>query len=278
MTARPILVASDLTSRLDRVIERCAMFGAPLLLVHVAGRSPPEPATCERLEALARGDRRDPAQVAEVEILHGSIPDAVTRYAQERDCGLIATGIASFDSAKDYLLGTTVDEIVQRSRQPVLVVKRKPRLAYENIVVATDFSPCSARAVRTAAALFPETGIRLLHACSPPFPMFLDPSEMGPFVRDQSESEMPALVAGFEPEIGSRIYSEVALASLEMLLDEHQVLGRCDLLVLGTRGRAGLARVVTGSRASELLTRSTCDVLMVRETPLCRCQCSQRPT
>ncbi|NJR80686.1 universal stress protein [Sphingomonas corticis] len=128
MTARPILVASDLTSRLDRVIERCAMFGAPLLLVHVAGRSPPEPATCERLEALARGDRRDPAQVAEVEILHGSIPDAVTRYAQERDCGLIATGIASFDSAKDYLLGTTVDEIVQRSRQPVLVVKRKPRL------------------------------------------------------------------------------------------------------------------------------------------------------
>jgi len=43
------------------------------------------------------------------------------------------------------------------------------------------------------------------------------------------------------------------------------MLGRFDLLILGTSGPADLARAVAGSRASDLLTLSICDVLIVRE-------------
>lgn len=52
---------------------------------------------------------------------------------------------------------------------PVLVVKQRPRSGYSTIVVATDFSSCSRRALATAGALFPAVPIHLVHAFHVPF-------------------------------------------------------------------------------------------------------------
>jgi nucleotide-binding universal stress UspA family protein len=265
MTVQPILIASDLTSRCDRVIERCATMDAPLILAHVvAGCAKVKPDVRARLEAIARADLRPASLVDEIAILSGTIPEALTRFAAERQCSLIATGVASFDSPKDYILGTTVDYIVRYACQPVLVVKRRAKEPYASAVVATDFSTRSAKAVTSVARLAPGARIRLLHTCNPPFPTFLDSAEMTPYVQNVSEQEMTSFMSILPVDVRSRVERKVAVDSLETLLHEDQVLGRCDLLALGTRARGGIGRAILGSRASDLLTQAICDVLIVR--------------
>lgn len=266
--SKPVLIASDLTSRSDRALGRAQLLGNALILAHVvAGEERLTDKARARLHAIACEDLDDAQLVSEVLIVSGSVPDTLARLAAERGCALIATGIASFDSPKDYILGTTVDFLVRRASVPVLIAKRKLRHPYRSLIVATDFSSCSRRALEAATRLFPEAQIRLLHACTPPFPSRLDPDEMTPYVRDEREREMRTFVAALPSDMQERIESEIEVGSLAGAIEERRAAGRCDLLVLGTHGRGGFVRAAIGSRASELLTSSLSDMLMVRELP-----------
>jgi nucleotide-binding universal stress UspA family protein len=51
----------------------------------------------------------------------------------------------------------------------------------------------------------------------------------------------------------------------EILLVAQEI--RCDLIVMGTHGRTGLGRMLSGSVAEEVLRRASCPVLTVK-TPL----------
>jgi nucleotide-binding universal stress UspA family protein len=51
---------------------------------------------------------------------------------------------------------------------PVLVVKQRARSAYKNIVVATDLSDTSRRALQVAMALFPDRRLGVLNAYEAP--------------------------------------------------------------------------------------------------------------
>lgn len=260
--SKPVLIASDLTSRSDRALGRAQLLGNALILAHVvAGEERLTDKARARLHAIACEDLDDAQLVSEVLIVSGSVPDTLARLAAERGCALIATGIASFDSPKDYILGTTVDFLVRRASVPVLIAKRKLRHPYRSLIVATDFSSCSRRALEAATRLFPEAQIRLLHACTPPFPSRLDPDEMTPYVRDEREREMRTFVAALPSDMQERIESEIEVGSLAGAIEERRAAGRCDLLVLGTHGRGGFVRAAIGSRASELLTSSLSDVL-----------------
>lgn len=263
-----VLIASDLTSRSDRALGRAQLLGYTLILAHVvAGEETLSDTRRARLHHIAREDLDDAPLVSEVLIVSGSVPDTIARLAAERRCGLIVTGIASFDSPKDYILGTTVDFLVRRASVPVLIAKRKPRHRYRSLIVATDFSSCSRRALATGAQLFPKTHIRLLHACTPPFPSRLDPKETTTYIHDQREKEMRAFVRALPSSLQERVEPRIEIGSLGSAIEEHRAAGRCDLLVLGTHGRGGFVHAAVGSRASELLTSSLSDVLMVRELP-----------
>lgn len=262
----PVLVATDLTSRSDRVVERCLILKRPVILAHVAGgQNDLSDELTARLENIAREDLPDADRVPEIVILKGQVPEALASYAAERGCTLIATGIASFDSPKDYIFGTTVDYLVRSAVVPVLVVKRKARGEYRNLIVATDFSGCSRRALECGAQLFPDAQIRLLHACSPPFPAFLDPEEMTPYVVGEREADMREFLKLLPSDVRGRVEPQIVVGSLAVAIEEHRAAGRCDLLVLGTHGRSGFDHALFGSRASEHLAYSLSDVLMVRE-------------
>lgn len=262
----PILIASDLTSRSDRVVRRSRLIGGPLILVHVVeDEARLDERTCSRLKQIAYEDLADAEPVSDILIVAGRVPDTIARLAAEHGCRLIAAGIASFDSPKDYILGTTVDFLVRRATVPVLIVKRQPRAQYGSLVVATDFSQCSRRALETAAELFPDAQLRLLHAFSPPFPTRVDPAETIPFIRGEREEQMHEFLGFLPSHVRERVQPEIVVSALEAAIDDHRAGGRCDLLVVGTHGRSGVDHALFGGRASALLTSSLSDVLMVRE-------------
>lgn len=84
--------------------------------------------------------------------------------------GLIVTGVARNEALSRIVLGSTVDALARRSPVPLLVVRSRARAPYREVVVASDFSPSSRRALETAAVLFPDAGFTLFHAFGNPYP------------------------------------------------------------------------------------------------------------
>lgn len=70
----PVLIATDLTSRSDRVMARCLLLKRPVILAHVAGgQDDISDELIARLENIAREDLPDADPVPEIVILKGQV-------------------------------------------------------------------------------------------------------------------------------------------------------------------------------------------------------------
>lgn len=147
---------------------------------------------------------------------------------------------------------------------------------FERILAATDFSPASQPALDEAQRLARECGatLTILHAYQVPAlasvpeapPGVYPPSLYDDFARAVKASE------------ASRLQSAVARARaggidarglLREGLPDEEILAaaeseKADLLVLGTHGRRGPSRLLMGSVAARVVSRSTRPVMTVR--------------
>lgn len=271
---RPIVLATDLTSRCDRAFDRAVLLArawdVPLFILHVVERATGERRW--RREDLREAIRRDLSQDAgdndielNIAIMDGDVAKATLSLAAEKDCGLIVTGTARHDGMMETNLGSAVEAMVPRSPIPVLIVKRRPRSEYLRIVVGSDFSDPSARAVLAAAELFPSAETTVLNAFSEPGSKWIDSES----ARDQVEDLQKKLAREFEEAIatagtapGRREYviehGKPADVVCDFIADRD-----IDLAVFGTHGRTGLHKALIGSVAESLMRSVDCDVLMV---------------
>lgn len=150
---------------------------------------------------------------------------------------------------------------------------------YKHILVPTDGSKLSLKAIRTGARLAGALGAKLtlVHVVAPYMPpLYGDPIGYAPPILDPAEykasverSAKRILSEGTRTAAGQA--EGLALAEV-MVTDEHPweaVLNtvrrkRCDLVVMASHGRRGLAGVLLGSETSKLLTHSKIPVLVCR--------------
>jgi nucleotide-binding universal stress UspA family protein len=136
---------------------------------------------------------------------------------------------------------------------------------FHNILVATDFSASSRRALVDALALPSQGDVRLcvahvrtqesqhLHLENPPT---LNQEQL------EDERPMKAFVGNLDPEhkIKTVFLPKGAVAEMvTSLIRESEI----DLLVIGTRGRGGIRKLAVGSVAEELLRVAPCPVLTI---------------
>ena len=142
---------------------------------------------------------------------------------------------------------------------------------YRHILVATDGSPFSASAVRTAAALAAALGAKLtgLHV-------------IAAYAPGSSRMALASL-AGYERAL--RKEKEHALGALRLEAGEHgvkpgvvSVVGgepwraiidtakkrKCDLIVMASHGRSGVSGFLLGSETSKVLAHAAVPVLVTR--------------
>lgn len=268
---KPVLVATDLSARTDRAVDRATHLagemGARLVVLHAIEpeswlRSRPEQAEREIRSALP-----DPA--ADVDILPalGPAPTVIVEAADSANCGLIVTGVARFNQLGDYLVGTAVDHVVRHASMPVLVVKQRPRRPYRSILVATDYSASSLQALHTAVELFPEAAIDVVHAYHVPYEGWLKSDEVREDVTREAQEELDAFIAeaGLSAEARARVSARLVYGETHTVLSNTAHESEADLLVLGTHGRSGFVAAMVGSMAESLLRCTHLDTLMVRE-------------
>jgi nucleotide-binding universal stress UspA family protein len=134
----------------------------------------------------------------------------------------------------------------------------------KRILFATDYSDAAKRAQSYATSLAHRFGAKLLvvHAKEPP--NYALPPESWRSADDIDARELQELQKSLHksfPDLKSEFHvgEGSAWQVVEAILKNDNV----DLIVLGTRGRTGFAKLVMGSQAEKILRRSLCPVLTV---------------
>lgn len=187
---------------------------------------------------------------------------------------LVVVGSRGYGTIESMLLGSVSAEVVDHAPAPVLVARGS---GLARIVLGWDGSACAMRAahlLRTWPA-FSGAHVRVVsvadvetpwwsgfpEAVAPEMvPMYAEAVDASRTHYDDLARDMTAqlrdsgLAAEPDRRDGDAATEILAVAST----------ARADLIVIGTRGRTGLARLLLGSVARNVLQHATCSVLIVR--------------
>jgi nucleotide-binding universal stress UspA family protein len=285
--ARPqrIFLATDLSARSDRALARAAQLAgawqSELIVAHAV--HPAEVAERDRLmgdgpswrrpeswtQTLQRRLNADLAAEgiqARSKVLVGSAATAVQQAVNDDEAGLVVLGVAKDARMERIQLGSTVDALVRGSRVPVLNVRSRARGPYRHVVIATDFSEHSMNALRLAVSWFDGARLTLFHAYMPPGASSSAGSTADDSWRATITQEATAHLARAElpAPAAASLQRVIERGQTETLLADYVASADVDLVVLGSHGRTGIARVLLGSTAENLLHSLDCDTLVVR--------------
>jgi nucleotide-binding universal stress UspA family protein len=232
-------------------------------------------AFAERNVADARARLERDGLTVEGAALIGRAAIAIVDQARAMEADLIVIGSRGHGTIESMLLGSTSAEVIDHASVPVLVA-RDSRI--DRVVLAWDGSACASLAAdlvrcwpvfsRSAIHVvtvsdsgvpwwtgFPEPGSPEL------MPMYLDSANARRHERDELAHAMCGRLtaAGLSVEEDRR-EGDAATQILAAARD-----ARADLIVMGTHGRTGLARLVIGSVARNVLHHASASVLVVRE-------------
>jgi len=282
---KTILLATDLSSRCDRALDRAAhlarLWDAHLVVLNVIehDENPLEqrrefdlpswrrlPDRTSVVSAQLRRDMREELKSVEIRVVEGETVGTIHAVAREIGADLIITGIARDETLGRSFLGTTVERLARQTPTPLLIVKSRLR-PYGEVLVATDFSSPSQHALTAAARFFPTSSLTLLHAWEIPFAGFLDRPN---FRREWSEMEKETcdkFMEASQLNSDQRRHLQVLLehGRPEAIIRAYMHDKLVDLVVVGTHGQGGLFDVRLGGTAKRILEAAPNDVLLIRE-------------
>jgi nucleotide-binding universal stress UspA family protein len=289
---RKVLLATDLSARGDRALERAiALAGATrahLVILHVfeevedtnltygshlvpSWRAPPDAIEIvkERIRRGLHADFGDAVERATVLVLEGEPADVIEQVVARDSIDLVVTGIAreGLFARRPVILGRTVEKLLRRVGIPILIVRNRPRGPYEHILVTTDFSDASANALQVAVSFFPNQTLNLMHAFEVPHAgKSTDlPLQIESFKYTRDTDLAGFVTAAVLPEDARRrIVRLVEYGQPARLVRDYVRNRGADLVVLGTRGRGTVMEVLLGSTAKSILETLPCDALVVR--------------
>jgi len=149
--------------------------------------------------------------------------------------------------------------------EKVILETPNPTAVFRQILVATDFSQASRRALSSALRLASGTDSRLsvIHVVHPDwrYEMLDTPPELD-LENSDEQLRLRTFVDDLQPgcEIEATLIKSgpVARTVVSVIADMG-----ADLLVIGTRGRGGLSKLALGSVAEELMRISPCPVMTI---------------
>lgn len=273
---RTVLLATDLSSRCDRALDRAMalarQWDTPLVVLTVvepdASRKVDASSAHRRVSAYNR-IRRDIASSdadlpVEVMVREGDVSEQIAAVAEEIGCSLIVTGTARSELFGRILLGSTVERLSRTSQLPLLTVHNRVHGRYTRVVVASDFSPSSRHALETIRSLLPDAPPILFHAFDVPFLGLMDTQRDE--VVAQAQAEAVEAAAGFLRDAGHPgLPVVVAHGDPAARLREHAQTHDIELIVVASHGRSAIYKVLIGSIARRILETAPCDTLLVPE-------------
>jgi len=285
-----ILAATDFSRSAAIAVRRAAELaraaGARLELMHVLPAEPiPTSWTAVRDvlgfdSATIRADAMDRLRRAagrvhaehelpvEPHLVEGKAHAVIAGRASAIGADLVVVGAHGEHFVLDVFIGTTAQRVQRLSAVPVLVVRQAPFHGYEQVLIATDFSPASAVAARAASRYFPDATFHVLHAFETALEGRLGVNDAAienyrRQVGDLALEELKTFVrdVGLERRAGS---VKVRYGYAPTRIKERATELDADLVVLGAQGKSWLEIGFLGSVSEHVAAESSSDVLLVR--------------
>ncbi|HEU4572726.1 MAG TPA: universal stress protein [Candidatus Limnocylindrales bacterium] len=255
------------------------LFGGPWPVGATLDPLAVETEAIEQLEGVLRAEvERTPSEIQPTSTLRRGRPAAeIVAEAAAWGADLIVVGSRGHNALSTLLLGSTAEEVIDRSPVPVLVA-RLPHL--RRMVVAVDGSPAAEAAVDFVTAHLPGTEAEaiVVDVAPPAYPWWLGlgAADAGTYervlsatdaIRDQGRAAAEATARRFADD---RFTTEVehragdAADELVRVADERGA----DTVVIGSRGQRGVVRLVVGSVARQVLRHAPQSVLVVHPTAI----------
>ncbi|MBL8954480.1 MAG: universal stress protein [Myxococcaceae bacterium] len=289
-TFTKVLCATDLSAAADVALKQAAtvagLYQAKLVVFHALpsalASTPLFPqdslaanegfVALERrvLEALHARVAAVAGRGAHVEVVLGTgSPHAeIVRTAENAKADLIVVGGEGAPNVARAVLGAVAERVIRYAHAPVWVARTGPDVG--PVVAGTDFSAASNAAVDIAVEYARRAGakVTLCHALSveklvpPPGPAVEQPAfptwtvEDVVRLRGAATQKLSALV----PDAELVVADERPGAALPALASKR--LAR--LICVGTAGHTGLARILLGSVAEEVVRHAPCPVIVTR--------------
>jgi nucleotide-binding universal stress UspA family protein len=287
-----LLATTDFSAPARHALERAAQLaathpGAQLTLTHVVSASmlarlrgvmrAEAPAMEARLadetqQALTELATRLGTQYAcpvDTRLAQGSALEAITDLADELQSDLLVMGARGANFVREFLLGSTTERVLSRTRRPVLAVKHRPQGAYRRVLVPVDFSAHALAAAQTAHRWLPDAEIVLLHA----FEVDIESTLRFANIAEEQiheyrvrarEDALDAMVQFVDRlSIPSQQLTRLVVhgAPTRCILEHEQSLD-VDLIVMGKHGQSTLEELLLGSVTKHVLAYSSSDVLV----------------
>jgi len=240
---------------------------------------PLERAACAQLEErLGQEVQATPADLRPTSVLrHGRPATEIVAEAVAWKADVIVVGSRGHGPLSTILIGSVSEEVVDGSPIPVLVARRP---AVRRVLVAVDGSEAAAAGVAFLASGSAFHGVEttVLNVTPTAYPWWLGvgvaDGDTYQALLDASTAAARAQQAAAEratrvltdagiPAIGRRRAGDPA-EEIVREAAEHDA----DLVVIGSRGRTGVTRLVLGSVARQVLRHAATSVLVVHEPAL----------
>ncbi len=301
-----VLLVTDGSVEAERAsraaVELADKTGSELHLVHVWSVSlyyHPErhgyPAQYEKQRKEARRQLDEQVEkiitaggvVAEAHLAIGAPDEEIVATAEDIGAGLVVMGSRGLSGLRRSLLGSVSESVVSHAHCPVLVVRkelgREARAGQREveevsifptkILVATDGSPSSARAVQEAVDLAHATDSELHVVHVMPVSTLYSSADMvlaaGVPLYDESRQKAERVLA----EDVERAKDAGATMAEAHLLEGKPDAGvvalaeeiEAGLIVVGSQGFGALARALVGSTSTSIVRHAHCPVMVIRD-------------
>ncbi len=272
-----ILTATDLSAHSSRALARAFQMAADthaeLKILHVGDDDGLEVARTQLAVELERNRAWSGVDASMVAVA-GDPKAEVAGLARSWGADLVVMGSHHPDRRKPgAFTHTLAGETLQQLGCPVLLAEAPVEGSHGTAVVGVDFSVFSRTAIRAAARFAPRAMLHLIHAYQVPFASWmLDKSysqdfayaerlEFDEFIAEEMATQRERAIAGGVPvgSIQTHLREGNATEILRAIVKETGA----TLAVVGTHGRTGIARLLLGSVASDLVDNPPCDVLVV---------------
>jgi nucleotide-binding universal stress UspA family protein len=274
-----ILLATDLSARCDRALERAAQLAkewqAKLIALNVIDvpNSPDqvlawidnkndETALNIAKKQMARDVSGLGIEAAMHVIRSADTSSSIQHIAAVTNSDMVITGMARNELLGRFLLGSTVKSLATSLPLPLLVVRNRVHGSYQRIVVATDFSEHSRQVLLLASRLFPGRELIVYHAHEIPFDGVA--SKFTEINSTIEQGEYTAFIKNSKLPSGVLVKPAIELGTLAPTLTQYVRTHEVDLVFIGANSDHGLLSNLLGSSASKLLDWLPCDTLVAR--------------
>ncbi|WP_166038050.1 universal stress protein [Sphingosinicella sp. YJ22] len=272
-----ILVAADLTAGSAAAVGRACRIAnaqsAELRFLHVLHA----PATEREREAarLALHDQVENHSAAPqgveldlaITVVDGNPAESILDEAGDFAADLVVLGTHGEPKLSDAIFGTVGSHVMRHSNCPVLVVQDDDGRPYEQILAAIGGDEDD-RLLQMAFTISTPKDVHIVHAYGSAFESLFGTGDVMEDVRTEQEVQLlrvrRSLAAAGVPASSVRLHNVVREGDVMDVIGSAWREAEPDLLVMGTHGRGGIARLFLGSYAEHVLFGYRSDILILR--------------